>query len=414
MINFQTHTLSNGLRLILHQDLSTPLVAVNTLYRVGAKDEEVKRTGFAHLFEHLMFGGSKHIAQFDAPLQMASGENNAFTNNDITNYYITLPKENLEIALWLESDRMLELDFSQKSLEVQKNVVIEEFKQRYLNQPYGDVWLKLRPLAYKIHPYRWPTIGKEIQHISDAELKDVEAFFYTYYRPNNAILSIAGNIDIAKTIDLVEKWYSDIPSGVPQSKSIPPEPKQTEKRVLHHSADVPLNAIYKVFHMCSRTHKDYHATDFVSDVLSLGKSSRFQASLIREQGLFSSIDAYILGSDDPGLFVVSGKLQPGVSFEKAEEAIDKELDQLKTKHIHPNELKRVKNKAQSSFAFSSLELLNRAMNLALFEHLGDAQNLNLELEKYAAVQIEDISRVAQELFRDENSSVLYYAKNKKQ
>lgn len=412
MIEIEKYTLNNGLRVILHQDLSTPLVAINVLYDVGARDETPDKTGFAHLFEHLMFGGSVNIPNYDEPLQWVGGDNNAFTNNDITNYYLTLPANNLEVGLWLESDRMLQLDFSQESLDVQKGVVVEEFKQRYLNQPYGDVWLKLRPLAYQKHPYQWPTIGKRIEHVQDATLEDVKAFFGKHYIPNNAILVVAGNIDLKKTRHLIQKWFEDIPKGEKNMRSLIQEPKQQEIRKLHVEEDVPQNAIYKVFHMCDRNHPDYLTTDLISDVLSQGNSSRLHQSLLKEKKAFSSIDAYITGDIDPGLFIISGKLHKKTSFEQADDLIQQEIEKLIKHGVQERELEKVKNKVISEYVFSHIDPLNKAMNLAYYELISKAEDLNLELEKYANIKTADLQRVSHQVLQPQNSSTLYYAARK--
>lgn len=408
MIGFTRFTLDNGLRVIFHEDRSTPLACLNIIYDVGARDEDSNRTGFAHLFEHLMFGGSANVPVFDEPLQRVGGENNAFTNNDVTNYYITLPAENLETAFWLESDRLLQLAFSDKSLEVQRNVVIEEFRQRYLNQPYGDVWLLLRPLAYTVHPYRWPTIGKDITHIEKATMDDVKEFFYKFYAPNNAVLVIAGNTDLHTVRKLAEEWFGPIENRNVPKRKLPPEPEQKTKRSLLVERNVPVDAIYKVWHMCARMDPDYHTTDLLSDVLSNGRSSRFYTSLIKEKKLFSEVHAYISGDMDKGLFTVSGKLSPGVSFEAAEAGIDEELQKMISSPPSESELQKVKNKVESVHVFGETSVLNKAMNLAFAELMGDASLVNLEVEKYNKVRIEDLTRVAAEIFRNENSSVLYY------
>ncbi|MCI5055057.1 MAG: insulinase family protein [Flavobacteriales bacterium] len=410
MIDFHRYTLDNGLKVILHQDHSTPIVAVNVLYDVGARDEDPSKTGFAHLFEHLMFGGSVNIPNYDKVLQNVGGENNAFTSNDITNYYLTLPKNNVEVGLWLESDRMMSLDFSQKSLDVQRSVVIEEFKQRYLNQPYGDVWLLLRPLAFKNHPYRWPTIGKEISHIEEAKLDDVKSFFYKYYRPNNAILVISGSFEIEEMKKLVEKWFAGIPSGDENRRSLPQEERQTEKRVLEVERDVPNDALYKVYHMDKRGTSKYYATDLVSDVLSRGQSSRLTQKLIKENPLFSQLDAFITGDRDPGLFVVSGRPNEGISLKEAEESIQNEIDLLLKNGPSDYELTKNKNKIESTLVFSELGVLQKSMNLAYHELCGDANNVNRELEFYQKVSIEDTYAAAKEVLTEENSSVLYYNK----
>lgn len=412
MINFEKFTLKNGLKVIVHKDESTPIVAFNLLYDVGARDEDESQTGFAHLFEHLMFGGSVNIPNFDEPLQKVGGTNNAFTSNDITNYYITLPKDNLETAFWLDSDRMLSLAFTNKSLEVQRSVVIEEFKQNYLNQPYGDVWLLLRPLAYKKHPYKWATIGKEIGHIENATMDDVKAFFHKHYLPNNAILTVAGNVEAEQIKTLAEKWFSEIPAGKISARNLPKEPEQNEVRRLEVERNVPANAIYKAYHMCSKTDKDYHTTDLLSDVLSLGKSSRFYKKLIKEKKIFSEINAFISGSHDKGLFMITGKLLDGVSYEKAETAINLEIELIKKEIVSENELTKVKNKIESTAQFSETSVLNKAMNLSFAELLGDANDVNLEITKYLKVTAKDIQRVANSILNETNSSTLIYAKQK--
>ncbi|MFM9026621.1 MAG: M16 family metallopeptidase, partial [Bacteroidota bacterium] len=314
MIRFSRHVLSNGLPLIVHEDPSTPLATVNLLYKVGARDEDPKRTGFAHLFEHLMFGGSVNIPEYDSPLQLAGGDNNAFTNNDITNYYCTLPANNLETAFWLESDRMLSLAFSEKSLDVQRQVVVEEFKQRYLNQPYGDVWLLLRPLAYKVHPYQWATIGKEVSHIEEATLQDVRDFFFKYYTPDNAVLVVAGGVKEGSVVELAEKWFGGIQRNIASRPPYPAEPRQQEERRLTVKRDIPFDALYMAFHACSRLDDDFYATDLMTDILSRGKSSRLYNVLVKEKKLFSDVSAYLTGDFDKGLVVVEGKLLKGVSI----------------------------------------------------------------------------------------------------
>lgn len=412
MIGFTRFTLENGLRVIFHEDRSTPLACVNILYDVGARDENPDKTGFAHLFEHLMFGGSANIPVFDEPLQRVGGENNAFTNNDITNYYITLPADNLETAFWLESDRMLQLAFSDKSLEVQRNVVIEEFRQRYLNQPYGDVWLLLRPLAYQVHPYQWPTIGKDISHIENATMDDVKDFFYKHYAPNNAIMVVAGNLELEKVKALAAKWFGDIPRREVPPRHIASEPVQKQKRTLEVERKVPVDSIYKVYHMVGRGDKNFHTADLISDILSNGRSSRFYNTLVKEKKLFTEINAYVTGDLDPGLLVVSGKLAPGVTFESAEQAIDEQLDRLKNELVPEDELQKLKNKVESVHVFGETNVLNKAMNLAYFELLGDASMINLEVERYAKVTPEAIRELARSMFDDSKSSVLYYKAEK--
>jgi predicted Zn-dependent peptidase len=412
MITYDKFQLENGLRVIVHRDSSTPIACVNILYNVGARDESPEQTGFAHLFEHLMFGGSVNIPNYDEPLQRVGGENNAYTTNDITNYYLTLPSENLETAFWLESDRMLSLAFSEKSLEVQRNVVIEEFKQRYLNQPYGDVWLLLRPMAYKVHPYRWDTIGKEISHIENARIEDVRNFFNRFYCPNNAIMVVAGNVSTGEVKQLSEKWFGPIPKGPENKRSLPAEPPQTEARSLRVERDVPADALYKAWHMCSRYDKEYYATDLISDILSRGNSSRFHNALIKEKKLFGDVHAYVMGDFDKGLFVVSGKLSKGVSMEEAERAVEIELERLKKEFVASDELQKVKNKMEASHVFGEVEVLNKAANLAVSELLGDANMVNEEVNKYQSVTVEQIQDQAKKIFRPENCSTLYYMAKK--
>lgn len=411
MIQFEKFTLANGLRVIVHQDLSTPMAVMNIMYDVGARDENPAQTGFAHLFEHLMFGGSVNIPNYDEPLQMAGGENNAYTTNDLTNYYIQLPAENLETAFWLESDRMLSLAFGDKSLETQRKVVCEEFKEHYLTKPYGDVWHKMRELAYTTHPYRWMTIGKELSHIENAQLEDVKNFFFKHYRPVNAVLVVAGNVTTEKVKALAEKWFGDIPSGEKYNRNLPQEPVQTTERKLEVKANVPLDALYKCWHMGARLDKSYHITDLLTDILSGGGSSRLYQSLVKEQQLFSNIECHHFGSTDNGLVVVEGKLVKGVKMEEAEQAVAKELEKMKTERVPEAELQKVKNKTESMIAFEDMSVMSRANSLAYYEILGDAAWMNTELEKYAAVTTEDILQESQHIFRDSNCSTIHYLSN---
>lgn len=407
-MEFKRFTLDNGLRLLVHQDTSTPIVAFNILYDVGARDEDENLTGFAHLFEHLMFGGSKNIPEFDKPLQAVGGQNNAFTSNDITNYYITLPKQNIDTAFWLESDRMLDLAFTPKSLEVQRNVVIEEFKQRYLNQPYGDVWLLLRPLAYEHHPYKWATIGKEIAHIENAKMEDVKAFFNKHYNPENAILVIAGDVTPDEMLEKTMHWFGGIQNKEEYVRNLPKEPKQTEARFLKVERDVPQSAIYKVWHICDRFHPDYYAYDLATDILSRGNSSRLYQKLVKENEVFSEIHAYQMGSTDSGLFVISGNVRDNISLEEADKAIIEVIEELKNTPIPENELTKVKNKVESTDAFTHLNVLNKAMKLAFCELQGDVNLVNTESDLYYKVTPSDISRVVKESLVPENCSTLYY------
>ena len=408
MIKYDKFSLENGLRVIVHRDTATPIVAVNVIYNVGSRDESPDKTGFAHLFEHLMFGGSVNIPKYDEPLQKVGGENNAFTNNDITNYYLTLPKQNIETAFWLESDRMLNLAFSPKSLDVQRNVVTEEFNQVFLNQPYGDAWLLLKPLAYKTHPYQWSTIGKEISHIENAQMEDVRSFYKKFYNPNNAILVVAGDVKTEDIKLLANKWFAPIPSGENIIRNIPKEPKQTEERKSTAERDVPVNAIYKAYHMSDRLHPDYYACDLLSDVLSNGDSSRLFQKLVKQQKLFIEINAFLTGDFDEGLFVVTGKIMNGIDVNLAENAIKKELELICQEVIEESELNKVRNKVESSLIFSEVSILNKAMNLAYYELLGDANLINQEIDKYNLVSTEQVQRVAQEILQDENCSTLYY------
>lgn len=406
MIHFERFKLKNGLTVLFHQDHTTPMAVVNTLYNVGARDEDEKMTGFAHLFEHLMFGGSVNIPEFDTPLQQAGGDNNAFTSNDITNYYDTVPAQNIETVLWLESDRMLSLAFTEKSLEVQRNVVIEEFKQRYLNQPYGDVWLELRPLAYKVHPYKWATIGKEIKHIEDARMSDVKSFFKKFYTPSNAILCIAGNLEYSEVKRLVEKWYGDIPSGEALERNLPPEPVQEEYRELTLERDVPSDAFYYAFKMVGRNHKDYYTTDVLSDILGRDKSARLFVRLKKELQLVSDINCYITGSFDTGLLIITGKLNEGITFEQLDAALWELLETLKGEIIDQKELNKILLKIRTTKEFDDQGILNRAMNLCVHELLGDANGINEENEKYLSINAEHIYNIANEILKKTNCSLL--------
>jgi zinc protease len=411
MIKFEKFTLENGLRVLVHEDKSTPMAVVNVLYDVGAKDENPEKTGFAHLFEHLMFGGSINIPVYDEPLQTAGGENNAYTTNDLTNYYCQLPAENIETAFWLESDRMLSLAFSKKSLEVQRKVVCEEFKEHYINKPYGDVWHKLRTLIYTTHPYRWMTIGASLKHVEDATLNDVKAFFKKHYNPSNAILTVAGNITIAQVKDLAEKWFAPIPSGEKYNRNLPVEPKQTAPRHLEVKADVPLDALYKCWHIYPRTDDRYYTADLISDILSGGGSSRLYQSLVKEQKLFSNIECYHMGSTDAGIMVIEGKLVKGVDIKKAEAAVNEEIKKMQATGITVEELEKVKNKTESAMAFEDMSVMNRASSIAMYELLGDAELMNSELEKYRAVTAENIIEQTRIIFDENNCSTMYYLSN---
>ena len=411
MIQFEKFTLANGLRVIVHQDLSTPMAVMNIMYDVGARDEDPEKTGFAHFFEHLMFGGSVNIPSYDEPLQMAGGENNAYTTNDLTNYYIQLPAENLETAFWLESDRMLSLAFGEKSLETQRKVVMEEFKEHYLTKPYGDVWHKMRELAYKKHPYRWMTIGKELSHIENAKLEDVKNFFFKHYRPVNAVLVVAGNVTTEKVKELTEKWFGDIPAGEPYKRNLPQEPEQTEERRQEIKANVPLDALYKCWHMPGRLDRRYYIIDLLTDILSGGGSSRLYQSLVKEKQLFSNIECHHFGSTENGLVVIEGKLVKGVTMEDAEKAVEAELEKMKNELVSETELQKVKNKTESMIAFEDMSVMSRAQSLAYYEILGDASWMNFELEKYATVTTEDILQESRNIFRHTNCNTIHYLSN---
>lgn len=408
MIAVNRHTLPNGLRIVHSEDRSTQMVAIDVLYDVGARDESPSRTGFAHLFEHLMFGGSVNIPDYDVPVQEAGGENNGWTTNDLTNYYLTLPRQNVEVGFWLESDRMLSLAFSPESLEVQRQVVMEEFKQRYLNQPYGDASHLVRSLMYTVHPYRWPTIGLELSHIATATLDEVKAFFYSHYAPNNAILSVVGHISFEETVRLAEKWFGPIPRREIAPRNLPQEPPQTALRRLEVERPVPMDALYLNFRTCPRVHPDYYATDMLSDLLANGQSSRLVRRLVREKPVFSQIDAYITGSIDEGLLQITGKPLPGVSLAAAEQEVWCELVALQDELTDDEELEKVKNRFEAEQTFKSTSFLNNAISLAQFELTGRAEDVNEEVEHYRSVTPQDIRRVARQLFQPDNAGAVWY------
>ena len=408
MIEFQRFILPNGLRVLVQEDKSTPMAVVNVLYDVGARDEDPQKTGFAHLFEHLMFGGSINIPTYDEPLQLAGGDNNAYTTNDLTNYYCQLPAENIETAFWLESDRMLSLAFSKKSLDVQRKVVCEEFKEHYINKPYGDVWHKMRELTYTTHPYRWMTIGASLSHIENATLEDVKAFFSKHYTPCNAILVVAGNITVDKVKALAEKWFGPIPAGEKYNRDLPPEPKQTVSRSMEVKASVPLDALYKCWHIYPRTDMRYYVADLITEILSGGGSSRLYQSLVKEKQLFSNIECYHLGSTDAGLLTIEGKLVKGVKMKDAEKALNDELIKLQKDGISQRELEKVKNKTESMIAFEDMSISSRAASLAMYELLGDADLINKELERYQAVTATQIMEECKIIFNENNCNTLYY------
>lgn len=414
MIQYSRFTLDNGLRVIVHEDRSTPLVTMNLLYNVGSRDEDPEWTGLAHLFEHLMFGGSVNVLDFDMPLQLVGAENNAFTNNDITNYYITVPAANIETAFWLESDRMLGLNFSQKGLDTQKQVVIEEYKQRYLNQPYGDAILMLRPLAYRVHPYRWSTIGLDISHIEKVELKQVKKFFFSHYAPNNAILCLAGNINEEKTRKLAEKWFGPLERRDIQPRVLPVEPFQNEERRLIIEKDVPSDALYKVWHTDSRLSPDFQVLDLLTDILSGGESGRLNTSLVRDKKLFSEINAYITSDLDPGLLILHGNVMKDVDINYAEDAVNKLLTELSIPGSIPeSEMEKVKNRFESSTVFSNTSALNKAINLSFYELLENPEMINTEIEIYRQITGAMVEDAARRYLSASNCSTLYYKSARK-
>jgi zinc protease len=414
MINYKKFTLENGLRVLVHEDKSTPLIAMNILYDVGSRDEDPEMTGLAHLFEHLMFGGSLNIPDYDTPLQLVGGENNAFTNNDITNYYLTVPSQNIETGFWLESDRMLELDFSQKNLDTQRNVIKEEFNQRYLNQPYGDAILKLRPLAYKVHPYRWPTIGMDLDHIKNTNLDKVKSFFFSHYAPNNAILALTGNIEYDHAINLSQKWFGTIGKREIKPRNLPAEPKQTDERILTLERDVPSTALYKVWHIGPRKSNDFYTIDLITDLLAGGESGRLHTKLVREKKLFSEINAYMTADIDPGLMIVQGKLMKGIDIQQAEESVNEVISGLLSKNEIKDEIEKVKNKFESSTVFSNTSILNKAANLAFYELLGDPGLINKEVDAYRNVSHDMVIEAVRKFFIPSNCSTINYISTRKE
>ena len=402
------HTLANGLRIVHHEDTTTQMVAVNVLYNVGARDEDPTRTGYAHLLEHLMFEGSVNIPDYDTHVQLAGGENNAWTSNDLTNYYITVPRSNVETAFWLESDRMLGLALTEQSVEVQKGVVIEEFKQQHLNRPYGDVQHLIRSMAYKVHPYQWPTIGLCVEHIERATLPDVMEFYQRFYTPSNAILSVVGNIRFDEVVRLSEKWFGPISKSQLTPRNLPEEPRQQRIRRKSVKRNVPANMLVMAFHMPERRNKDYHTCDLVTDLLAAGQSSRLIQHLVHRDKLFTSIDAYIQGSIDKGLLFVIGRMTDDTSFSTAEEAVWRELEELKVKPINKDELEKVRNRSESERTFNNINYLNRAINMAQLELIGQDRELSDELRRYCAITAEDVQRLSKAIFLKRNCSVLYY------
>ena len=413
MISFEKFTLANGLQVIVHEDPATTMAVVDVIYNVGSRDEDENLTGFAHLFEHLMFGGSENIPSFDTPLQKVGGENNAFTTPDLTNYYISVPAQNIETAFWLESDRMKQLAFNTQSLETQRKVVIEEFKQRYLNQPYGDVWLKFRPMIYQKHPYRWPTIGAGIQHIEEAQMSDVRAFFEKHYVPSNAVLVVAGRVKVDQVKALAEKWFAPIDAGIKPNRKLPQEPEQSEDRRMEISGDVPANRIYKAYSVIGRYEPGYYAIDLMSDLVGRGESSYLYEHLVQKQRIFDSIGTYQTSSIDPGLLIIQGQVCDDVKIEEAEKALERALQDFAASPIIEKDLQMVKNQSEASLVFGEVEVLNRAMNLAMAANAGDVNLVNEESEKIAKVQVADLEKWAQRLFIQGKSNTLLYKKTAK-
>ena len=408
MIPYTRKILSNGLVVAVNRDRASKLAAVNLLYRVGARNEDPARTGFAHLFEHLMFRGTRAVPNFDLPVQMASGDNNAFTNNDYTDFYIPLPKDNLETALWLESDRMEGLDITPEKLETEKRVVIEEFRQRYLNQPYGDQTMLLRALAYRTHPYRWATIGLTPDHIARATLADVEAFYRRYYHPSNAILSISADLDEERMLDLAEKWFGALSDTPAPAEPIPQEPPQTEARRQEVERDVPATTVSVAYRMCARTEPDFYTADLVSDLLAGGDSGRLYTRLVKERNLLSSVNAYVSGDVDPGLFVFTGQLLPDTTPETVEAAFREEIEALQRDAATEYEIEKVKNKFEANTLFGELNVMNKAMNLGFYEMLGDLGLINREVDLYRAVTPDAIRSFCRRILAPEKSSTLIY------
>lgn len=408
MIEFTRFELSNGLRVLIHEDDSTPMAVLNVMYDVGSRDEEEDKTGFAHLFEHLMFGGSIHIPDFDEPLQLAGGENNAYTSNDLTNYYCQLPAENIETAFWLESDRMLSLAFSKKSLNVQKKVVSEEFKEYYINKPYGNVWELIREMAYTVHPYKWQTIGKNLSHIQNATMHEVVSFFKKFYCPKNAILVVAGNVKTEKMKELCDKWFATIEPGNKYLRQLPQEPKQMLHKEKIYYANVPVDAIYKTWHISSRLERGYYLADLITEILGGSNSSQLYQHLVKEKRIFSSISCYHTGSIDKGLLVIEGKVSKGISIQNAEKEIDFEIETFINNALEEKELNKAKNKTESMIHFEDMSILNRANSLAFYELLGDADLMNKELDNYNSITAKEIIEYARKIFVNSNSCTLKY------
>ena len=408
MITYDKTILSNGLTVIANRDRASRMAAVNILYKVGARNENPSRTGLAHLFEHLMFRGTHQVPDFDTPVQMACGENNAFTNNDYTDFYITLPCDNIETALWLESDRMTGLNLSDEACQIEKRVVIEEFRQRYLNQPYGDLNMLLRSMVYKKHPYRWATIGISPEHIEQASIEEIHDFYQRFYHPSNAILSVSGDFESEKVFALAEKWFGGIADTQYPIAPIPQEPEQTEVRRLEVEREVPATTIVIAFHMGNRLSHDFFLGDMTSDLLAGGDSARLYERLIKIKRMFASVNAYISGDVDNGMFVFTGQLLPTTTEAEAEAAFWEEIDELKSGKISDYELEKVKNKFEANTLFGELNVMNKAMNLGYYQMIGDLELINREVDIYRSLLREEVADFSQRTFRKDNSSTLIY------
>ncbi len=405
---FERYTLGNGLKVLIQPDRQTPMVAVNLLYDVGARDENPQWTGLAHLLEHLMFEGSRHIPNYDQPLQLAGGINNAFTNNDLTNYYCVLPAANLSTALWLESDRMCNLSLSEHKVEVQRKVVVEEFRQRYLNQPYGDLLALSRELSYTTHPYRWPTIGKNIEHIEQVPRQTIHEFYKEHYGPNRCTLVLSGNVNPDSALKEIEYWFGDLPAQAQNKKPFPVEPPQTQARIKEVKRAVPEHALWMGWHMPGRNHADFKALDLFSDALSGSAAGYTMDELIRKRGLLNQGGFYVSGSADPGQFLFSATLREGKNPEQVAAEIQSFLFEIAEHRLTQDDLTRATEKMATSNAFSDASVQNRALRLATAEWLGDAQTLNTEWEEYAQITVDDVRNAAHRYLNPENSSTLLY------
>ena len=408
MITYSKHTLRNGLTVIANRDHTSRLAAVNILYRVGARNENPERTGLAHLFEHLMFRGTHAVPDFDTPVQMACGENNAFTNNDYTDFYITLPVDNIDTALWLESDRMQGLNLSEEAIAIEKRVVIEEFRQRYLNQPYGDINMLLRNMVYTTHPYRWATIGLSPDHIANASTEEIRALYDRFYQPSNAILSFSADIPQERVFELAEKWFGGLEDKPMPALTIPQEPQQQSARRLEVERDVPATMIIIAFHMGDRLSRDFFLGDMTSDLLAGGDSARLYERLIKRKRLFASVNAYISGDVDCGTFCFTGQLLPSATEAEAEAAFWEEIRDLQEGNITDYELEKVKNKFEANTLFGELNVMNKAMNLGYYEMIGDLGLINREVEIYRSLGSDDVADFSRRVFTPQNSSTLIY------